>query len=97
MNLAANRNKVLDLGGGGDIRLTSSKPMGNVSEEQFAIIRVGEPLGSLYGYVYEGVLQQGESYAPQPNAKPGDPKFRDISGPQGTPDGKITSDDRSLS
>ena len=96
VNLAANRNKVLDLGGGGDIRLTSSKPMGNVSEEQFAIIRVGEPLGSLYGYVYEGVLQQGESYAPQPNAKPGDPKFRDISGPQGTPDGKITSDDRQI-
>lgn len=96
LNLAANRNKVLDLGGGGDIRLTSSKPMGNVSEEQFAVIRVGEPLGSLYGYEYDGVLQKGETYAPEPNAKPGDPKFKDISGPAGVPDGKITSDDRKI-
>ncbi len=96
LNLAVNRNKVLDLGGGGDIRLTSSKPMGNVSEEQFAVIREGEPLGSLYGYIYEGVIQTGETYAPEPNAKPGDPKFRDISGPDGVPDGKITSDDRDI-
>lgn len=96
LNLAANRNKVLDLGGGGDIYLTSAKPMGNVSEEQFAVIRVGESLGSLFGYVYDGVLQTGETYAPEPNAKPGDPKFQDISGPSGVPDGKITSADRKI-
>lgn len=96
LNLASNRNKVTDLGGGTDIYLTSSKPMGNVSEEQFAVIRVGESLGSLFGYVYDGVLQKGETYAPEPNAKPGDPKFKDISGPNGTPDGKITSADRQI-
>lgn len=96
LNFAMNRNKVLDLGGGGDIYLTSSKPMGTVSEEQFAIIREGEPLGSLYGYVYAGVLQSGETYAPQPNSVAGDPKFKDISGPSGKPDGKITSDDRTI-
>ena len=95
-NIATNRNKVLSLGGNGDIMLTSAKPMGNVSEEQFAIIQEGKPLGSLFGYVYEGVLQQGETYAPEPNAKPGDPKFKDISGPNGIPDGKITSDDRTI-
>ena len=96
LNFATNRNKVLDLGSGGDINLTSSKPMGNVSEEQFAVIRKGEPLGSLYGYVYAGVIQTGETYAPQPNSVPGDPKFKDISGPGGKPDGKITSDDRTI-
>ena len=96
LNFAVNRNKVLDLGGGGDIRIGSSKPMGNVSEEDFAVIRVGESLGSLYGYKYDGVLQQGEIYAPQPNSKPGDPKFVDISGPAGVPDGKITSADRTI-
>ncbi|MEO7313722.1 MAG: TonB-dependent receptor [Ginsengibacter sp.] len=96
LNFATNRNKVLDLGSGGDINLTSSKPMGNVSEEQFAVIRKGEPLGSLYGYVYAGVIQTGETYAPQPNSVPGDPKFKDISGPAGKPDGKITSDDRTI-
>ncbi len=95
-NFAINRNKVLDLGGGGDIRIGSSKPMGNVSEEDFAVIRVGQSLGTLYGYKYNGVLQQGETYAPQPNSKPGDPKFMDISGPAGVPDGKITSADRTI-
>ena len=96
VNFSVNRNKVLDLGGGGDIRIGSSKPMGNVSEEDFAVIRVGKPLGSLYGYVYNGVLQQGETYAPQPSSVAGDPKFKDISGPNGVPDGKITSDDRTI-
>jgi TonB-dependent starch-binding outer membrane protein SusC len=96
LNFSINRNKVLSLGGGGDIRLETAKPMGNVSQEEFAVIREGEPLGSLFGYVYEGVLQTGETYAPQPDSKPGDPKFRDISGPEGVPDGKITSDDRTI-
>ncbi|MCD6366635.1 MAG: TonB-dependent receptor, partial [Bacteroidales bacterium] len=86
-NFAVNRNEVVSLGGESEIYITSSKPVGNVSEEQFAIIREGESLGSLFGYVYEGVLQKGENYAPQPNAHPGDPKYRDISGPEGVPDG----------
>ena len=83
-NLALNRNKVLDLGSSGDIRITSSKPMGTVSENDYAIVREGEPLGSLYGWKYIGVLQEGESYAAQPNSKPGDPKFEDVNN-----DGKI--------
>lgn len=95
LNIAFNRNKVLDIGGQ-DIYLTSSKPMGTVSEEQFAVIREGESLGSLFGYVYAGVIQEGETYAPQPLSKPGDPKFLDISGPEGKPDGKITADDRAI-
>ena len=94
-NFATNKNKVLNIGGN-DIYLTSSKPIGDVSEEQFAIIREGEPLGSLYGYVYTGVLQDGEKYNPQPDSKPGDPKFADISGPEGIPDGKIDSYDRAI-
>jgi TonB-linked SusC/RagA family outer membrane protein len=96
LNFAINRNKILALADGKDIYLTSSKPMGTVSEEQFAVLRVGEPLGSLYGYVYDGVIQQNESYAPQPNAKPGDPKFKDISGASGKPDGKIDNYDRTI-
>ena len=96
LNIAVNRNKVLDLGDGGDIALTSAKPMGTVSEEQFAVIREGEPLGSLYGYVYAGVIQQGENYAPQPSSVPGDPKFMDISGPDGKPDNKIDNYDRTI-
>ena len=90
-NLALNRNKVLDLGSSGDIRITSAKPVGTVSENAYAIVREGEPLGSLYGWKYIGVLQEGETYAPQPNSKPGDPKFEDINN-----DGKIDADDRTI-
>jgi len=102
LSFSMNRNKVLDLpndpktGLPKDIYLTSSKPMGTVSEEQFAVIREGESLGSLFGYVYDGLIQTGEVYAPQPKSKPGDPKFVDISGPEGVPDGKITSADRQI-
>jgi TonB-linked SusC/RagA family outer membrane protein len=91
LNFAMNRNKVLDLGGDNDIFITSSKPMGTVSEEAYAIIREGEPLGSLFGYKYIGVIQQGEAYAPQPNSKAGDPKFADVNG-----DGIITAADRTI-
>lgn len=90
-NFALNRNKVLDLGENGDIYITSSKPVGTVSEEQFAVVREGQPLGSLFGYRYAGVMQEGETYAPQPNAKPGDPKFVDVDG-----NGVIDSDDRTI-
>ena len=96
LNFAVNRNKILALADAKDIFLTSSKPLGTVSEEQFAVLRVGESLGSLYGYVYDGVLQQNENYAPQPNAQAGDPKFKDISGPEGKPDGKIDNNDRTI-
>lgn len=90
-NFALNRNKVLDLGENGDIYITSSKPMGTVSEEQFAVVREGQPLGSLFGYLYAGVIQEGETYAPQPNAKPGDPKFVDLDH-----NGVIDSEDRTI-
>lgn len=90
-NIAMNRNKVLDVGDNGDVFITSSKPMGSVSEENYAIIREGEALGSLFGYKYIGVLQEGETYAPQPNSKPGDPKFEDVNG-----DGVIDSEDRTI-
>ena len=90
-NFSLNRNKVLNLGENGDIYITSAKPMGSVSEEQFAIVREGEQLGSLFGYKYVGVLQPGEAYAPQPNSKPGDPKFEDVN-----QDGKIDSNDRTI-
>ena len=36
-------------------------------------------------------MQQGETYAPQPNSKPGDPKFEDVN-----KDGIINSDDRTI-
>lgn len=90
-NIAMNRNKVLDTGSNGDIFITSAKPLGDVSEESYAVIREGAALGSLFGYKYKGVLQTGETYKPQPDAQPGDPLFVDVN-----EDGKIDSNDRTI-
>ncbi|KAA6323629.1 TonB-dependent receptor SusC [termite gut metagenome] len=40
----------------------------------------GKPLSSIYGYVFDGIIQQGETYNAQPNSVPGDPKFKDLNG-----------------
>ncbi|RIH63119.1 SusC/RagA family TonB-linked outer membrane protein [Mariniphaga sediminis] len=58
---------------------------------------LGRPLRSLYGYIAEGIFQNQEEVdaAPvQPGKGVGRIKYRDISGSNGVPDGKIDSDDR---
>ncbi len=55
---------------------------------------IGYPLGSNYDYVFDGIFQQGEDLSLIPGAKAGDIRFKDISGPNGVPDGKITPADR---
>ena len=59
---------------------------------------VGDPIGSFYGLVVDGIFQNADeiSKSAQPNAKPGDFKYRDISGSNGTPDGAITGLDRQV-
>jgi TonB-linked SusC/RagA family outer membrane protein len=53
---------------------------------------VGQPVGSFYGYVQEGIFQSAEEVAASPQAgtaKPGDIKFKDI-----VPDGIFDDKDR---
>tara|TARA_R110002050_G_scaffold211780_2_gene347847 strand:+ start:760 stop:4047 length:3288 start_codon:yes stop_codon:yes gene_type:complete len=57
---------------------------------------IGEPLGSNFDYVFDGIYQEGDDLSLIPGAKPGDIRFKDISGPDGTPDGKITPEDRTV-
>ncbi|GGZ13412.1 SusC/RagA family TonB-linked outer membrane protein [Echinicola pacifica] len=54
---------------------------------------VGKSLGAIYGYKYIGVVQAADTdYIDNTGAVPGDPKFQDLSGPEGVPDGIITAD-----
>lgn len=58
---------------------------------------IGKSLGAIYDYTFDGIVQAEDTeYQQKYSASPGDVKFKDISGPDGVPDGKITSDDRSV-
>lgn len=60
--------------------------------------RVGDPIGSFYGYIVDGIFQNQTEIdgSAQKTAKPGDFRYRDISGSAGTPDGNITGLDRQV-
>lgn len=80
LNVSFNRNKVLTIGNG-----ASSYISGNY------IIQVGEPLGTFYGTVTDGILQSGEEAAKgvftgSASPKAGDRLYKDISG-----DGSFTT------
>jgi TonB-linked SusC/RagA family outer membrane protein len=57
---------------------------------------VGQPLNAIYGYIDDGLFvdeQDIQNYPQQPyNPVPGDIKYKDISGPEGVPDGKVTAE-----
>jgi TonB-linked SusC/RagA family outer membrane protein len=55
--------------------------------------RAGDPIGSFYGYVVDGVYQDAADSAKSPNNgyHPGDLKFKDLDG-----DGKISDKDRTI-
>jgi TonB-linked SusC/RagA family outer membrane protein len=54
---------------------------------------VGQPLNAIYGYVADGLFTNADdvaSYPTQPTpGQPGTIRFKDISGPNGVPDGKV--------
>lgn len=71
--------------------------MGNLSGVVFdghKIIREGSEYNEWYGYVSEGLFLSPSDLATSPKlnnaVEVGDIKFKDISGPDGVPDGKIT-------
>lgn len=63
--------------------------------DQEQILRVGESVGSFYGYRFQGVVQTDEDVSKLPliggrTPQPGDAKFADNNGVNGNPDGKVT-------
>ncbi|GAB3786014.1 TonB-dependent receptor [Spirosoma horti] len=96
-NIAANRNKVKALGPSGDPIIVA----GGVAGAQF-ITQIGHPIGEYYTYVNDGVYKNQAELDANPalhvsTARPGDFKFRDVSGPNGVPDGKFDlSNDRTV-
>jgi len=67
-----------------------------------SINQVGLPYGSHYLYIWDGIFQVEDTitgakipkHVLNPNPKPGDLKMKDVSGPNGVPDGIVDANDR---
>ena len=84
-NLSTLKNKVTSLGFG-DKYITGA----------YATY-VGREIGKFYGWVYEGIARTQEdldNHATQQGANIGDCLYKDVSGPNGVPDGKIDENDQ---
>lgn len=102
VNLAANRNKILSLPDGNDI-LYGSGPGHMVGLGDTQILREGLPVGSFFGWIYDGVYQENDEFLPGGGFEQtaGGEKFRDIDGLRdddgnltGQPDGRLDANDR---
>lgn len=94
-NLSTVTNEVISLGGQEQIiaQVQTDPHVANT------ITQPGGTIGEFYGYIMDGVFAnqaEVDAHAEQDGAAPGDIRFRDISGPDGTPDGLITPDDRTV-
>jgi TonB-linked SusC/RagA family outer membrane protein len=57
--------------------------------DQLTLTEEGRPIGYFYGWIADGIIQQGETAPGQPNSAPGDIRFRDLN-----EDGLINANDR---
>ncbi len=89
-NVSTVKNKVLALG-------SNNEPLYGVGAKTV----IGREIGEHYGYVYQGIFQTPAEIAAAPTQfgevlAPGDVKYKDISGSEGKPDGKVDENDRTF-
>ncbi len=83
-NISFIQNEVLSLGDEG-----TTIAQADWYGDNLTLTEVGQPIGYFNGYVTDGLFQQGDDMSMQPNARPGDIRFRDTNG-----DGQLTPDDK---
>jgi TonB-linked SusC/RagA family outer membrane protein len=88
LSVSSNRNMVLSLFD----NVRAIEVGDGVRQNTFPVnptrVEVGKPISSFRGYIFNGVHQTGAT-----NGIPGQARYVDISGPNGVPDGLITTDD----
>ncbi|MDP4207362.1 MAG: TonB-dependent receptor [Bacteroidota bacterium] len=94
-NLGFNKNKVLSVSTGAN---PIYQAVGTTGSNNFNTKTVvGRPIGEFFGYVVDGIFQtdaEAQASLQKASAKAGDFKYRDISGPNGVPDGAINDFDK---
>lgn len=92
-NIAYNKNKILSLNGG------QALFDGSVGNYLVTKSDNGQAIGSFFVLQADGIFQSEEevSKSAQKDARPGDLRYKDISGPNGVPDGAINDFDRAYS
>lgn len=103
-NISFLDNKIVSLPRENDIPYFSLLGTSNIG-----LLRQGASFPSFYGWVADGIFASQEEVSNhtftdangavrliQPNAQPGDVRYRDLSGPTGEPDGRITGEDRTI-
>lgn len=103
-NISFNKNKLKALARG--ISQTLATPSFDVSFGTFYLAEVGQPIGQMYGYVWDGNYQYADFDNPSPGVYvlkpgvpsngsntilPGDIKYKDLNG-----DGTVTTQDRAV-
>lgn len=84
-NLTYNKNEIIDLYG---------DKKDDIGNSWF----IGEPIHVYYDYVFDGIWQEDDDIqnSHMPGMQPGTVKLKDISGPDGKPDGIIDPNDRKI-
>jgi len=103
LNFSINRNEITALSSGNDIFVPGvlQVPSG------WSILREGQPIGTFFGLVSDGIFQTDDEAASSPrlkaqNPKAGDRKYKDLNGRDaqgrltGQPDGVIDEADRTI-
>jgi TonB-linked SusC/RagA family outer membrane protein len=91
VNISFNTNKVEALGSNGSPLIVANRAQENSLTH---ITTIGQPLGSFYGFVYDGVFKtqaELDKYPSLAGTLPGDAKYRDVNG-----DGVLNQDDRTI-
>lgn len=89
LSMSTNRNKVLALGKGQDQILYSS----GLSDPSF-IVKVGEPIGSFYGYKVLGIFESQEQFDSTPHLENANQGVGDFIYADTNNDGKVDESDR---
>ena len=97
VNLSTYRNEVLDLDGNPKTFINGF----GLRTPPVTRTQAGRPVSSFYGYIVDGIFQDQAEVDAAPKAfdtynAPGKFRYRDVSGPQGVPDGKVDDNDQTF-